>query len=385
MKALRNVSFLHSILLLTIPFFKELLLLLPLIFRKQISFSLNSSRNIIQAVLLIIICYIFVSDLNHLKLSYITIQKISPFCIAFFYSFVKIDYKYLFKFKEAVYIIFYIDFFVNVISIVLHLNIRFDPINYFDSFYHSLIGIFGHPYLSVYLSIIAFLFSYLFNDRRVKILAITSLFIVSSLRSFLVLFPIIVVFIFLARRLKLSSILLTLLLGIILVVQFVKFDSNADQSKRCKIHNIHTNQYSQCDALNSSALRYFAWNYFFDEIGQRNENSHIKKSDYDVKQLTIENIKSLKQFESGYLQAIYDYGLPLFIFYMLYFLSLMSQSYAKYFTIKNNLFGKRLYATKLAIASLFFFDTFYGVFFFCILTSLTVHLILFFESQSEGR
>ena len=267
---------------------------------------------------------------------------------------------------------------------MLNLNVRLNPVNYFDSYYHSLIGIFGHPYLSVTLSCVTFLYATLFKEKRMQIFALSALFVGSSLRSLLLFYPISLVYVFLTKRIKPTLILVALLLGIFIVFQFVKYDSNLEQFKRCDLY-IQTNQYVNCKDLNSSALRYYAWTRFFSSklsFFPEERNINVREGDYS--HLTLDVIKTERIFESPYLQAAFDYGLTLPFLYLLLFLFWFYKNHKNYIKIRRNSFSKNLYASKLAIVSLFLFDSFYGTFFFCVITSLTVFFILFYEPKNAS-
>jgi len=382
MKQHQSIPFLKLVPLILIPFNLKLLLAIPFLLKKRIFFSYSSEKFKIQALLFFIIFYIVSHDLIFLNVSYLTLKHISPFALGLFFSFVRVDMKFLVRLKKAIYIVFFIDISTNILSILLNLNVRLNPVNYFDSYYHSLIGIFGHPYLSVSLSCVTFLYATLFKEKQMQIFALSALFVGSSLRSLLLLYPICLVYVFLAKRIKPTLILAALILGILILFQFIKHDSNAELIKRCDL-NILTNQYSNCKALNSSALRYYAWSSFLtSDLSFFPEKRNVIKRGADYSHLTLELIKNEKLFESPYLQAAYDYGFPLSFLYFLLFLFWFYQNHKNYIRIRRNSFSKNLYAAKIVITSLFFFDSFYGVFFFCVITSLTVFFILFFEPKN---
>lgn len=370
--------------LLLIPFFLKLLIALPFLFRKRILFSFTFEKFIIQALLLSIIIYITICDLIRSGLYFSVLKNISPFCLALFFSFIQIDHKNLVEYKRCIYLIFLIDFFTNITSIIFNINVKLTPVNYFDSPYHSLIGIFGHPYLSVTLSAVALLYATLFSDKKMQILSVFALFVGSSLRSLLLLYPIFIIYFLLARRVRVTYILFAIFFGIILAFQYVKNDSNLEEIKRCDL-NIHTNKYYNCTHFNSSALRYYAWTNFFDSKAYDNSKKEfIKNQEEEFILLTPEILKEKRIYESFYLQIIGDYGFPLFILVIILFFFLFLQSYFKYIKIRSNSFSKNLYASKVTIAGLFLFDSFYGVFFTCVITSLTVFYILFFEKKDEA-
>jgi hypothetical protein len=370
--------------LLLIPFFLKLLIVIPFLFRERIVVSFNFEKFIIQALLLSIIIYITTFDLTRSGHYFSTLKNISPFCLALFFSFIQIDYKNLFEYKKCIYLIFLIDFFTNITSIILNINVKLTPVNYFDSPYHSLLGIFGHPYLSVTLSAVALLYATLFNDKKMQILSIFALVVGSTLRSLLLLYPIIIIYFLLARRIRVAYILFAIFFGIILIFQYVRNDSNLEESKRCDL-NIHSNKYYNCKQLNSSALRYYAWTYFFESQAYNNsKQKFLKDQEHEFSSLTPETIKEKRIFESPYLQTISDYGFPLFFLNITLFLVWFLHSYFKYIKISRNSFSKNLYASKVTIAGLFIFDSFYGVFFSCIISSLTVFYILFFETKDEA-
>lgn len=370
--------------LLLVPFFLKLLIVIPLLFKKRILVSFNPQKFIIQALLLSIIIYISIYDLIHSQQYFSILKTISPFCLALFFSFIQIDYKNFVEYKRCIYLVFLIDFFTNIISIIININVKLYPVNYFDSSYHSLIGIFGHPYLSVTLSAVALLYATLFNDKKMQILSIFALFVGSTLRSLLLLYPICMIYFLLARQIRVTYILLAIFFGIILVFQYVRNDSNLEEIKRCDL-NIHTNQYYNCKLLNSSAHRYYAWNYFFESRAyNKSEQKFTKSRDGEFISLNPEIIREKRIFESFYLQIVSDYGFTLLFLIITLYLFWFFQSYFKYIKIRRNSFGKNLYATKVAITGLFIFDSFYGVFFSCVITSLTVFYILFFETKDEA-
>lgn len=380
MKQLQNIPLLKLVSLILILFNLKLLLTIPFLLKKRIFISYNSEKFKIQALLFFIIVYIVSCDFILQQVTYLTIKNISPFSLAFFFSFVRVDMKFLVSLKKVIYIIFFIDFSSNILSIFLNLNVRLNPVNYFDSYYHSLIGIFGHPYLSVTLSCVTFLYATLFNERRMQIFALSALFVGSSHRSLLFFYPISLVYVFLAKRIKPTLILVALLFGIFSIFQFVKYDSNLEQYKRCDLY-IQTNQYVNCKDLNSSALRYYAWtNFFSSKLSFFPEERNIKREG-EYSHLSLDVIKNDRISESPYLQAATDYGLPLPFLYLLLFLFWFYKNHKNYIKIRRNSFSKNLYASKLVIISLFFFDSFYGTFFFCVITSLTVFFILFYEPK----
>jgi hypothetical protein len=274
--------------LLLIPFFLKLLIALPLLFRKRILVSFTFEKFIIQALLLSIILYIIIYDLFRSQHYFSSLKNISPFCLALFFSFIQIDHKNLVEYKRCIYLIFLIDFFTNITSIIFNINIKLTPVNYFDSAYHSLLGIFGHPYLSVTLSAVALLYATLFNDKKMQILSIFALFVGSSLRSILLLYPIGVIYFLLARRIRVTYILFAIFFGLTLAFQYVKNDSNLEEIKRCDL-NIHTNKYYNCEQLNSSALRYYAWTQFFESKAYNNSKQKFLKLIFILDHLFFQN------------------------------------------------------------------------------------------------
>jgi hypothetical protein len=356
--------------------------LIPFFLRKRIDFSFDSDRFKIQTLLFIIILYISVFDFFVNRELYSTVRTIAPFVLAFFFSFVRADYKFLGQFRTSLYVVFFIDFFVNLISIFFNLNINGISVNYFDSYYHSLSGVFGHPYLSVTLSAVTFLYATLFKDKRMKVISVSALFIGSSLRSLLIIYPLIIVYFSLVKRIRVQFIFFALILGVSAIFLYVKHDSNLEEHKRCDL-NVHTNKYYNCKDLNSSALRYFAWTYFFkSEILASSEKSYYIDRVENYSHLTPKIIKEKKIFESPYLQASHDYGAPLFFLYITLFSLWFFQNYRNYFKIVRSSFSKDIYASKIAITAIFIFDSFYGVFFFCVISSLTLFFILFYEPKN---
>jgi hypothetical protein len=383
MYILKKIPLLKLAVLSLIPFNLKLLLVLPFLLRKRFSILYSLENFKIQALLFCIIFYVVCCDFIFSNASYLTIQHISPFMIALFISFVRIDMKFLAQLKKAIYIVFFVDFSTNILSILINLNLHLDTVNYFDSYYHSLVGIFGHPYLSVTLSCVTLLYAILFKERRMQIFALSALLVGSTFRSLLFLYPIILVYVFLARRINSALILVALLLGVLTIFQFVKTNSNLEEFKRCDVLDIHTNLYTKCAALNSSALRYYAWTSFLQsDLSFFSNKDNVLKNRDNYFTLTLELIEKERIFESPYLQAAFDYGILYSCLHLLLFLFLFYQNYKKYIKIRTNSFSKNLYSTKVIIASLFFFDSFYGTFFFCIISSLTIFFILFYDPKN---
>lgn len=365
--------------LFLLPFFQQFLLAVPLLLRKKININYDQDRIKIQIILFLLILYLFVYDIIFKQLNYHSLLTLTPFFFLLFSSFLKINTVFLSKIRRCVYIIFFLDFSANILSVFLNLDIYGEPVFYFKSAYHSLKGIFGHPYISVALGAITFLYASLFKDKRMMCLSLLGLFLSSSLRSLLLLFPILVSSYILSKAYRFLFIPLVLILGMVLILQFVKLDSNGALIDHCKL-NIHNNSYYDCKSLNSSALRSYAWTSFakaFPQIyltgyGHREARVAFQEFSYD-------KVDRDKIFESPYFQYTFDYGIPFSILLVSLFLLWMHNSYNNYFKSNRNTFKKRLHATKLAISSLFFFDSFYGTFFFSIVSYTTLQFILFLE------
>ncbi len=372
------------ILLLATPIFPKLYLALPFLLRKRLNFSYINNHIKIQAILFFLIVYILTYEVVKFSdLPYRTIQSVTPFVIFLFLSFIKYDFDFLVKIKNCVYTIFYIDLFVNVISVLINTNLNRDQINYFDSFYHSLSGFYNHPYLCASISLVTFLYAFLFKDKRMQIFAICNLFFVSSLRSTLLIYPVIIAYIALSNRYRFLTLLVSLFIGFILIFQYVKYDSNEAYSDRCKFE-IHTSQYGNCEVLNSSALRLHAWKFFFQTFSQINILGNLSNpTRKNYTNLTPKIIEEKKIFESPYFQYTYDYGF-IFSFFLIYlFLHLMHVNYKNAISKIHNSFKKNLYTTKLFICCIYFFDTFYGVFFFTPISLLTLPFILYFYDNKK--
>ena len=376
--------FLKLLLLLAIPIFPKLYFALPFFLRNRLNFSYINNHIKIQVLLFFLVVYILTYEIVKFSdLTYRTIQSVTPFVIFLFLSFIKCDFDFLVKIKNCVYSIFYLDLFVNVISVLININVNREQINYFDSFYHSLSGFYGHPYLCVSISIVTFLYAFLFKDKRMQIFAICNLFFVSTLRSALLIYPIIIAYKVLSKKYKFSTLLASLFIGFILIFQYVKYDSNIAYIDRCKL-DIQTSKYGYCENLNSSALRLYAWESFFKTFLQinilGNLSNPIRK---DYTSLTPKIIAEKKIFESPYFQYTYDYGF-IFSFFLIYlFLHLMHVNYKNAINEIPNLFKKNLYTTKLFICCIYFFDTFYGVFFFTPISLLTLPFILFYYDNEK--
>ena len=383
MNILKNIPLLKLAILFLIPFNLKFLLALPFLLRKRISILYSLENFKIQALLFCIIFYVVCCDFIFFNASYLTIKRISPFLIALFISFVRIDMKFLAQLKRAIYIVFFVDFSTNILSILINLNIHLDTVNYFNSYYHSLVGIFDHPYLSVTLSCVTLLYAILFKERRMQIFALSALLVGSTFRSLLFLYPIILVYVFLARRINSALILVALLFGVLTTFQIVKTSSNLEESKRCDTLDIHTNLYSKCASLNSSALRYYAWtSSSLSDFSFFPKKENVLKNRVNYPNLTLELIEKEKILESPYLQAAFDYGILYSFLHLSLFLFLFYHNYKKYLKVRINSFSKNLYSTKVIIASLFLFDSFYGTFFFCIISSLTIFFILFYDPKN---
>jgi hypothetical protein len=385
---LNNLNFfLEFLYFALIPLYQKFLLIFyPIFLVKILKFKLvKKPFTRFQVYYLLLITYISLHDYYFSRISFESILVVTPFILLFIFSFLSYDLSALKKIKNLLYTVFYFNFFANISQILINNNFKGDEINYFSSFYHSLGGIYGHPYLSATLSVITFAFAYLFHDKKMLIVSILSLFVSSSLRSILFLFPIFVAYYFLRQRFRLYQILSIIFFGTFLVFILVKFDSNYEPYKRCSL-DIHTQKYYQCKGYNSSALRFYAWKTFSENFSSfyiyGNEEKKVQyKSQAIGNYLDPEKIYILKIFESPYLQFIADYGLGFFIIFSCMLINLTAVNYKKYILSGSSADHKRKYIFNFSICCLTIFDCFYGTFFFCSLTWLTIFPLIASERR----
>ncbi len=368
--------------LLLIPFSPKLYILLPFLLRRRISFINNQNLITIRVVLIFLIAYITSYHLiNFSAINLFTLQCIAPFSIFLLFSFIQYDLSFLRKFRNCVYIVFYLDLITNIISVLFDINIHLEQVNYFNSLYHSLVGLYGHPYISISISIVTFFYATLFKDKKIQLLSFGSLFFVSSLRSLLFLYPIIIAYRALSKGNKFSTLITSLFFGFILIFFYVKYDSNYAEAERCKIL-IQTNTYGFCENMNSSSLRLYAWSSFLREFPDFHILGSLTRNyNHDRATLTPQIIEEDKIFESPYFQYIHDYGFIFFFAHIYLFLYMINVNQRKYSMYNQNSFNKRLFEVKTYISSLYFFDSFYGVFFYTPISLLTMSLILFFKED----
>ena len=255
-----NLNFILKLLFFSlIPLYQKFLLFFyPIFLIKILKFKLvKKPFTRLQICNLLFITYILLHDFYFERFTLSTLRNVAPFVLFFIFSLLNYDSVALKKIKDLLYVIFFINLFFNIAQILTNSNFKGDEINYFSNFYHSLGGIYGHPYLSLTLSLATFIFAYHFRNKKILIASILSMIITSSYRSVLSIFPLLVGYYFLGKKFKLYQIIFILFLGIFLVFTFVNLDSNYEEYKRCSL-NIHTQEYYLCAGYNSSALRIFA-------------------------------------------------------------------------------------------------------------------------------
>lgn len=376
---LKNLNFALELLYFSlIPLYQKFLLFFyPIFVVKILKFKLvKKPFTRLQVCNLLLIAYILLHDYYFLRFSFETIRAASPFVLFFIFSFLSYNLLALKKIKNLLYAVFYVNFLAIGIQILFNTNFKGEEINYFSSAYHSLGGIYGHPYLSVTLSLVTLAFAYLFQDKRMLIVSIVSLIISSTFRSVLSLFPIFVAYYLLRQGFKLYQILSTLVLGIFVVLTLIIFDSNYEEYKRCSL-DIHTQKYNQCTVYNSSALRIFAWKSFIDNSSDFYIYGNTEKKE-KFKTLNIganldpKEIDQFKIFESPYLQLIANYGLVALIIYSCMILYLIAINYKKCNIRGLSAAHKRKYTLNFVTCCLVLFDSFYGVFFFCSISWLAI-------------
>ena len=376
---LKNLNFfLEFLYFALIPLYQKFLLIFyPFFLVKILKFKIvKKPFTSFQVCNLLLIFLLLLHDYYFQRFSFESISAVVPFIFLFIFSFLSYDLFALKKIKNLLYSVFYFNFFANIGQILFNSNFQGDEVNYFSSIYHSMGGIYGHPYLSVTLSLVTLFYAYRFQDKRMLIFSILSLFVSSSLRSVLSFFPIFVAYYFLRQSFRLYQILSIIFFGIFLVFALVKIDSNYEEYKRCSL-NIHTQKYYQCTKYNSSALRIYAWKSFSENFssfyiyGNREQKEQFKSPNIEDN-LSPEKIKAFNIFESPYLQLIANYGISVFFIFSYLILYLTAFNYKKYNISGISAAHKRKYILNFSICCLIIFDSFYGVFFFCSITWLTI-------------